>query len=349
MKKRSDGRYMKYVPVGGKRIAFYSSIGLTEKEAEDEILQKILEYNIKDFHKKHNFGCIADQLLRKKEKQVSYSTWDCYETAAKKLEVFYTRDIESITPIELQNLLDSLADRGYSKSAISKVKIVYGLIVKHAIFNGVDVRNYSDVLKIPKNASSGRRHSVPDAVVQLINEHAMDTEFGMWAFIMCYTGLRRGELAALRRSNIDLERKLIFVNNSVEFIGNKPVVKDMPKSISGIRQVPLLDVLYDKIAEYVKGMKPTDFIFGGEKPLTETMIKKRWKKYCNTIGVDMNQHQLRHTYAKMLYRAGVDAKTAQGLLGHADITTTMNIYTDFSKDVTDKAVISINDFLRKTS
>ena len=86
-------------------------------------------------------------------------------------------------------------------------------------------------------------------------------------------------------------------------------------------------------------------MFLKEKPLTKTQIDKRLKKYCETIGYHFTGHQLRHAFAKMIYEAGIDVKTAQRLLRHADFKTTMNIYTEFSKEMTEKSVNKLNDFL----
>ena len=91
-------------------------------------------------------------------------------------------------------------------------------------------------------------------------------------------------------------------------------------------------------------MQPDDFIFGGEKPLTVTQIRKRMDKYTKAIGHRFTNHQLRHAYAKLLYKAGVDAKTAQRLLRYADIQTTMNIYTEFDDEVTRSSVEKINAY-----
>ena len=160
-------------------------------------------------------------------------------------------------------------------------------------------------------------------------KNALTTDFGMWAMILLYTGMRRGELAAIQLKDIDFNNGIIHVWRSVEFINNQPVLKDMPKSISGVRDIPILDILKPLLLFHCKDLGDNDFIFGKTAPLTETKIKKRWKKYCKEIDIDIHQHQLRHAYAKILYRAGIDPKTAQGLLGHADIQTTMNILQSF--------------------
>lgn len=79
------------------------------------------------------------------------------------------------------------------------------------------------------------------------------------------------------------------------------------------------------------------------------MIKRRWEKCIKSVGLNITQHQLRHTYATLLYRSGIDAKTAQGLLGHSDVQTTLNIYTDIAEDIKKISVDKLNQFLNKDS
>jgi integrase len=93
-------------------------------------------------------------------------------------------------------------------------------------------------------------------------------------------------------------------------------------------------------------MHKSDYLFGGENPYTLTMLRKRWARYIKALGVEITQHQLRHAYSFLLYRSGVDVKSAQYLLGHSNYTTTMNIYTDFDKTKLDTSANALNNLLQ---
>ncbi len=134
-------------------------------------------------------------------------------------------------------------------------------------------------------------------------------------------------------------------DNSVEFINNQPHLKPSGKSENSELDVPILALLKPLLYDMVNDMSPDDFIFGGKKPFTVTQIRKRMDKYTKAIGHSFTNHQLRHAYAKLLYKAGVDVKTAQRLLRHADIQTTMNIYTEFDNEVTANAVSNIDSYM----
>ena len=346
MKKRADGLWQRKIRIDGKDKVFYSSEP-TERKAAKDIENKIIEYKTKDHRQKHNFKMIGEKMLAEKEKTVSYNTHYNYNIQFDKMSSFYDRDIETITSKDVQNLINSLADEGYSKASLQKFKNVLNLIFKFAAYNQINVSYISELVRIPSKAPQKKRHSVNDDCIDVITKNVSTEDFSMWPFILLYTGLRRGELAALKRSDVDLENRIIKITKSVQYINDKPVVKNSPKTESGIREVPILDILYGPLKKYISKMKPDEFLFGGEKPYSLIMIRRRWDKFCKKNNISITQHQLRHSYALILFKAGVDPKTAQGLLGHANFQTTMNIYTDFSKDVTEQSVNKINELLSK--
>jgi integrase len=343
MYKRNDGRYCHKFTIDGKIVYFYSSAE-TERKAKKDIDNQIAEYRFISHEKKHKLSKLFDRMIGEKEKTVSYKTIETYKTAYNHLGRLRDRYVEEIEPFEIQKLFTDMLTQGYSKSSISKVKIVYGLIISYAMLNGLKVQNSASVVPVPKQAKQNKRRAVSDDDIDVITS-SLNVEFDIYAFLLLYTGLRRGEALALVKEDVNLETRTITVNKSIEYDGNNPKVKTQPKTENGIRTIPILDILYDPLRELKKNTKKGEYLFGGKTPLSKTQIFKKWKKLITELGIDITQHQLRHTYAKILYRSGVDAKTAQGLLGHADISTTMNIYTEFSKDVTEKNVAKINSFI----
>lgn len=346
MKRRADGRWRKSINIDGKIIYFYSSAE-TEKQAIKDIEHQMLNFKSNAFKKKHNFKMLCDAMLEKQSKSIGYSAYSNYCILSKHLSEFYDYDIEDVSPSMAQALIDRMAKlENYSYHTISKVKVLLGLVLNYAIVEeNLPVHNYIRSIRIPKGTKKGKVSSPPDEVSKMIIENVTKVDFGLWALCLLCTGMRRGELAAIQVKDIDLEKNEISINKSVEFIGNQPHVKSMPKTEASIGTVPILDILKPHLSEKLKNLSSDDFLFGGSKPLTRTQIKRRWHKYCQEIGYDLNGHQLRHAYAKIIYKAGIDVKTAQRLLRHADFTTTMNIYTDFSKSMTDKSVSVLNDFL----
>ena len=343
--KRKDGRWQKKIITSeGKTKYFYSS-EKTEQKASKDIERQLLLYNGVIYSESHNFGMLVEQMLEHKQQEVSYKTYESYKISSNHLKSFYDMNIEDITPLDLKQLLDNMKKEKYSKSAIQKTKITFGLVYNYAIvYKNLPIVNFAKDVKLPKISQSKVKSPNKEIISAIIKQYD-SVPFGMWAFILLCTGMRRGELVALQRKNIDFEKREISIERSAAFVNNQAVVKSMPKTISGIRKIPILDMLYLPLKDMCENIAPEEYIFGEAKPLSETAVKKRWKKYCNTLEIDLHMHQLRHAYAKLLYMSNVDAKTAQGLLGHSSITVTMDIYTDFSEEMSNKSTSIINNTL----
>ena len=328
MKKRADGRWAKKVTIDGKAKYFYSSAP-TEKKAEADITLQLLNYNNKTNTERTNFLKIAERMLEKKEATTSYNNFVNYTNQLKHLEPFFDYNIEDITVIQLQNFFNNMHTQLYGYWSLQKTKTVLGLIYKEAILCGCNVTNIVELIRLPR-VQKENVHSPDDEVISIVKSNA-DVDFGIWALMLLCTGMRRGELAAIQKKDIDFTDRTISITKSVEYIHNQPRIK-LPKTKNSIRSVPIIDLLCDRLKEYCKSLRANDFIFGGENPYSITMLRKRWAKYIKEVGVEITQHQLRHAYSFLLYRSGVDVKSAQYLLGHSNYATTMNIYTDFDKN-----------------
>ena len=154
-----------------------------------------------------------------------------------------------------------------------------------------------------------------------------DKIFGLFPYFLLYTGLRKGEALALQYKDIDLIHNIIKVDKSVYYIDCKPRVKS-PKTVAGKRNVILLECLKNRLP---KG-NPNDYVFcypgDSQRMMTDDMFRRLWRKYVNETGLaGVTAHMLRHSYATILFEAGIEAKDAQALMGHSDISTTNNIYT----------------------
>lgn len=345
MKQRKDGRWLVVKVIDGKQVYFYST-EKTEKQARKDIERQMLSYSSESYRQKHNFKVLAERMLKLQSDGIGYKSIECYKNALKHLSCFDNFDIEDITADMVQNLIDKMSKKQkYSFSSVSKVKTTMGLVLDYAIVHEkIKINNFRKSIKIPQGTKKGKVVAPPDFIRDTIIKNAEVVEFGMWAMCLLCLGLRRGELTALQIKKIDFENDEIMIDDAVEFISNQPHLKGETKNTASTNTVPILNIIKPQLQNMCKDRKPGEFLFGSEKPLTETQIKKRWKKYCETIGYTFKGHQLRHAYAKLLYEAGVDVKTAQRLLRHADFKTTMNIYTEFSDKVTAESVKRLNSY-----
>lgn len=347
MKRRSDGRWLKVKVIDGKRVSFYSTED-TEKKALKDIENQMIKYRSAKQINAHNFKILAEKTIELKQTTTGFKNCESYTVAFKHLKDFYEVNIEDIRPSMVHKIIDKMAGQEYSFSSIHKVKTFLSVVFDYAIvYEDLPIQNFMSSIKIPKKAKKGKVTSPPEFVIDKIFEYGTSVEFGLWAIMLVCTGMRRGELDAIKPCDIDFENNEINLVRAVEFAHNQPNVKNKLKTDESEGTIPILKILKPYLIEACKNVKQDDFLFGGEKPLTESQIKKRWDKYCKAIGYKFNVHQLRHAFALILYESGVDIKTSQRLLRHADIQTTMNIYTDFSKKMTEKSVQKINEYLEQ--
>lgn len=159
-------------------------------------------------------------------------------------------------------------------------------------------------------------------------------KFGI--FFCLYTGLRIGEICALRWENIDIETKRIFIRKTITRIknpdddanGKTMIVIDDPKSISSIREIPIPEFLLPMLKQFEQSVQPNYYFITGTDQFLETRTYfNHYKKILKTVGLEhYNFHALRHTFATRCVENGSDAKTLSEILGHANVKITLDRY-----------------------
>lgn len=152
------------------------------------------------------------------------------------------------------------------------------------------------------------------------------------------TGLRVGEVCALRWENVDFETRRIHVEKTIERIYSKEenktiVIIDTPKSITSVRTIPINSKLYNILKQIRGKSKKTGFVLTGS---SEHYVEPRNYQYHFKEILKRNKvkkykfHTLRHTFATNCIEAGMDIKSLSEILGHADVSITLNIYVHSS-------------------
>ncbi len=345
MKKRADGRYCKQIIIGyqsdGKRKTktLYGKT-IREVEAKERELRQELERGIYVENKNISVSEWADEWLSVYKDSVSNNTYRRSEQIVKNQIKPLLGDFK-LTLLRLntvQKTLNSLAAT-HSLSTIKKVKITLNMMYNYAIRSQCAYINPCIGLTIPKGKQK-IVNAIPTHYIPYLNEFCKTYKHGAFIMTLLYTGIRRGEIAALLNRDINVFDNCIYINKAMEFMNNRARVKE-PKTKSGVRAIPILTAL----KPYLKtGQNPNDYVFKNElgNHHTETSLKrlmesfnKEFNEFMKENCVDYQEehitmHQFRHTYATILYEAGVDVKTAQCYLGHSTVTTTMDIYTHLS-------------------
>ena len=288
------------------------------------------------------FSEIALEWNEHHEAEISYNTWSSYQAPLNNLiEEFGDLLIKEITARDIQCFLDEMYQSGYAKQTINLRKITADLIFKYAIVEkGLSINNPVVNTKVNNNAKKQLRELPDDFIIEKVKD-SVDKPFGLFAYLILFTGLRKSEAAALDYEDIDFANDIINVNKSIYYKNSKPFVKS-PKTESGKRKLVLLSPLKNVLPTNKKG-----HIFANTNGeyLTRSQFTKSWYNYLNELDIELTIHQLRHAYATILYDAGVDVKTASSMLGHSKVETTLNIYTHIKKSKVTSAADKIEQYL----
>ena len=339
LKRRSDGRLCRTITdKSGKKLFFY---GKTEKE----IKQKILAYQEKQ-EKGKTFEEIANLWWDEHAIKLASQTQDSYYPLMNKLiSEFGEIPVKEIKARNITTYLNKLAIKGYAQKTVANYKLVCNLILNHAILENEIEINPCLSVKLPKNLAKNKRTS---ATVEEERKILESSDIWLFPYIALLTGMRKGEILALQWCDIDFTANLIKVSKSVYFKANKPYLKE-PKTEAGKRVVPLLKPLREKLVN-LKSENLDDFVIsdGNGKMISKKKFRYQYAKFQKSLGIESTPHQLRHSFATNAFESDISMKSIQEILGHKQISTTMDIYTDFRKKSFDSAAEKLNDKFEKT-
>lgn len=287
------------------------------------------------------FADVARGWETKRRQEISDRTWNNYRPHYEDLvEEHGKRPIESITALDVINDLARAKAKDYSRTVVNTRKVVWDGVLNHAVAEGKVPYNPALGVKLPKGLKAGKRKAPDDEIIREILKGADDMQFGFIPFFLLCTGVRRNE--ALHRLKADINTK------SWEMAIPKS------KTEAGIRTVPIIDPLREPLKKWMKS-HPGQWLFphvdykagrkGNSGYMSETNWETAWANYCRAKGwIDgegkpaITAHHLRHGTATLLFESGVDAYTAQHILGHANIQTTMRIYTELRQKQKAKSI-----------
>lgn len=373
MPKRKDGRYFTRVDIGnGKYKDVY---GTTQKEANEKAqdLMAQVKKGMNIEAQRDTWGQWSAKWIATKI-SCSKGQYQNYQTGVKHFETLKDRKIAEIRSSDIKAIIGILAKnnpstkRPTAKRTLNFVKSVAVQIFAEAIDDRVIDYNPAIYVKIPSETSQETRRALTEEEQCWIINTLHRAQRA--AMIMMYYGLRRGELIPLTWNDIDLKKKTIRVNKSVELTSGKAEIKTGSKSDAGFRTINIPEKLVSFLETQPRNnilvcpsAKGDMMSAAAWRSLWKSYIKELNNRYGKITKVGKSKfahatpqtippitaHWLRHTFATLLYLSGVDVLTAKDQLGHADVKTTLNIYTHLDKVYKDKNIAKLDDYLKNQS
>lgn len=285
--------------------------------------------------KRNNLDTISEQWLQYVLFTRKYSTYVKYQNIYSKYiqPQIGSKDMEQIVVQDCITLLET-AYRQYrekfiSNSTFNSIKNVLFQILNY----GKSSVSISEIKAgLPATKKNNQQISIlsdeEQAKLKTFLLHDIDP-YKIGILVCLYTGLRLGEICALKTESIDLTRKCIYVNQTVQRIkaeGKNEKTQLMlsePKTASSRREVPLCNLLLILLLEH----KPKSEYLLGDKPTEPRTYQYRLNQYFSLLSIKGKHfHSLRHTFATNCIESGMDPKCLSEILGHADVNTTLNRY-----------------------
>jgi len=267
--------------------------------------------------------------------------------------------LQKLTPEMIRGMYRQKLDEGKKPATVRAIHSMLHRALEEAVKDGLVARNVASLVKAPRIEKGEKQVLNADQAKQLL-EVVRGSSLDALLVLALATGMRRGELLALRWNDIDLERGTLVVRHTVSRIAGYGLVEGEPKTRAGRRRIVLPVVVVEALRRHQAGQEQMRVVAGDswqEKGivfadkdggfLDPDSVVRRYKRLLKRVGLPrLCFHDLRHSAATILLAADVHPKKVQELLGHSSISMTLDLYShvipSMQQDVADK----MDDLLR---
>ena len=376
-RKRWCGQYVIGRDDTGKLIR-KTVYGKTRKEVSEKINEYLTEIKNKEYIDKNNIT--LSELMKnrlnlqyelKQIKDVSYKrNMDTIKSIEKNMPKLTEKPIQEVSISDINNNFKNIVD--YSASVIQKMSIQISSAFNYAVINGIVKSNPFAIKGAIIKPKKDNKKKVVALTIEEQQSFVKELQkyyepYRTILFIALYSGMRIGEILALNVDDIDLENKVIHVSKTLtKDENNKTIVGKTTKTYSGQRDVPIISTLYDILNSYENEHTGTLFT-KDNKLITPSTINAHFKRICAKANIkpikvnsskrnkngkiikirssDVHTHMLRHTFATRCIESGMQAVTLSRILGHKNISVTLNTYTDVFNQFKQKEVNKLDEYL----
>ena len=360
---RKDGRYSaKFKSKSGKRIEKYF-----DKLAEAR--KWLLEAKYEDAH--GDISSSTDMTVDAwfnywiseiKVKTVRWSTLSSYKDRYNKniKEIIGNMVVSDVKPMHCQNVLNVMDNNGYVGSSMARTKAALSAMFSDAYENGLIAANpVTKSVKCPKKPEKNTKVLTLDEQERFLTAAKESVNYKHFLFIL-QTGVRSSELRGLKWDDVDFQNRIIHIRRNVTHdSNNNRFITGELKTSSGQRDIPMTKTAYDLLMD-IKGQQAVKknrviqfefadhvFLNRSGKLLPNSNYDRYLEKICDKAGIErISMHTLRHTFATRCIESGMKPKTLQKILGHANISMTMDLCVHVTEEEKEKEMRKFEQMCR---
>ena len=292
-----------------------------------------------------------------KQRYVKQSTYAAYALVLENHILPAFGDCEALSEKLVQEFVLQKLNGGLSIKTVKDMLIVLRMVMKFGVKNGLMSYQEWDI-KYPTVESN------KDIEVLTVADHKKILDFikqnftfrNLGIYISLTTGLRIGEICGLKWSDINTDKSTITVNRTIERIyivegehKHTELVISTPKTKNSCREIPMNKELLAMVKPLKKVVNINFYVLTNEERPTEP---RTYRNYYHRLMKHLNiprlkYHGLRHSFATRCIESNCDYKTVSVLLGHANITTTLNLYVHPNMEQKKRCITQMIKFLKK--
>ena len=298
--------------------------------------------------KEKTINQITEEWKEEKKKYVKKSTYAAYQLLIQNHIKPYFGDLYEVNEEKVQQFVFDKLDAGLSEKTIRDIIIVLKMILKFGIKNG-----YLEYIQIDAKFPSKQEKKDLDVLSKADQKKFMEhlrnnfTFKNLGIFICLSTGMRIGEICGLRWCDVDTVEGVIKVRHTLQRIyiiegetRHTELLLDTPKTANSVRDIPMSSELLKMLKSLNKVVNENYYVISNDiKPIKPRTYRNYYKKLCKQLDIpELKFHGLRHSFATRCIESKADYKTVSVLLGHSNISTTLNLYVHPNKEQKKKTI-----------
>ncbi len=343
--------FYRYHRNGDKKWSYVYAPTLEELRQKEEVIQRDLLDEIDYAGGEMTVIELVTRYMNLK-RSLKENSFRAYDSVINRIreDPFGQKQIRHVKLSDAKSWFVSLHDRGYKQNTIGVMQCVVRPAFEMAVDDDILRKNpfkfkLSDVVPRDAYVRTALSREQQEQYLQFFMEYGGGSYYDD-VVILLGTGLRVSELYGLTKADIDFDRRCIHIHKQLCRMADKPYFVAPPKTSSGNRSIPMTDTVYmafrrvlenrghPKAEMMVDGYSSFLFLDKDGKPKVAMhlenymrgMRRKYVKKHGNTLP-SVTPHVLRHTFCTNMQQAGIDVKSLQYLMGHSNVSVTLDVYT----------------------